>query len=118
MSDGLAAVARELAALGGADRRAILHAFDAADRKRIGAAMRTHAGRAAALKAGPAALLHAEWFEALLVAAQAPGDRRMTAATRTALLQATEQTRASVAAPPGRSLFQAAGGLLHQAVTR
>jgi hypothetical protein len=115
-ADPLSAVARDLAALAGADRRAILAGLDSADRERLRAAMRGHRPAPAPRPAVPGR--HSDWLEALTAAAR-NGEDRMTTAARGALLDALG-VDGDVAASrlPGRTLLQAAGGLLTAGKTR
>lgn len=116
MPDTLGAVARDLAVLSGRDRRAILQALDADDRATVRAVMRGTAP-AAANPAG-VATLHSPWVEQLAADARNGDDGRMTGAARAALLEALDRSRVAPVRPSGRSLLQAAGGLLGQAIAR
>lgn len=110
-------VARDLSALSGRDRRAILAALDSEERDWVRAAMRGRVEPAARIaQAGGA--IHSPWMVGLIAAATATDDQRMTAAARTALLDAAGRTGAGAPRQPGRSLLQAAGGLLGQAIAR
>lgn len=107
-ADPLTAIARDLAALAGSDRRAILAGLDADERDRLQAAMR---GQRPAAPPRPAASgSHSEWFEALIAAAR-NGEGGMAPAARAALLDGQSEEHAAPRAP-GRTLLQAAGGLL------
>ncbi len=107
-ADPLAAVARDLATLAGSDRRAILAGLDQDERHRLQAAMRGQRPVAPPRPAAPDS--HSEWFETLIAAAR-NGEGGMTLAARAALLDG----QGDAAATPrvaGRTLLQAAGGLL------
>lgn len=107
-ADPLSLLARDLAALAGADRRAILAGLDSEERDRVRAAMQGH--RPPPRPAAPGR--HSEWFEALTIAAR-QGEGGMTAAARAALIEARDGSGEAVASRvPGRTLLQAAGGLL------
>lgn len=117
LHDPLGAVAHDLAALAKRDQRMILRAFDAEDRSRLLAAMR----------GGPSPIPGADhatgssyspWFEALIAAAMDADDDRLTSATRATLLQVIGRSRPAATRPTGRSLLQAAGGLLGQTRTQ
>jgi len=112
--DPLIPVARDLAALAAVDRRAILAGLEPEDRDRVRAAMRGH--RPTPRPAAPGR--HSEWFEALTVAAR-QGEGGMTVAARAALIEARDGSgEAAAARVPGRTLLQAAGGLLTAGKTR
>lgn len=104
-------VAREISALPTSDRRAILAALGAADRERLQDAMRSGVDRAPPV--GDDNDRHSAWMNALIAAAHAGDDARMTDAARKALLDAAGRTTAP-ARPAGRSLLSAAGSLLTQ----
>jgi hypothetical protein len=108
MADDLAKAARDLAVLSGADRRAILAALKPEERLRIEAAMRG-APTPAASASEP---LHSPWFEGLQESSE------VTAAARAALASASHPAPAIDARSTGRSLMQAAGGLLSTAGLR
>lgn len=113
-ADPLSLLARDLAALAGADRRAILAGLDPEERERVRAAMQGH--RPPPRPAAPGR--HSEWFEALTIAAR-QGEGGMTAAARAALIAARDGSGEAVAPRgPGRTLLQAAGGLLAAGKTR
>jgi hypothetical protein len=115
-ADTLSAVARDLAALAGADRRAILAGLDSDDRHRLRAAMRGHGPVPPPRPAVPGR--HSDWFEALMAAAR-NGEDRMTVVARAALLDAQGLDGPGIAPRvPGRTLLQAAGGLLAAGKTR
>lgn len=109
-ADPLSAVARDMAALAGADRRAILAGLDAAERERLRDAMRGHRPVPPPRPAAPGR--HSDWFVELMTAAQ-DGEDRMTAAASAALLDAAgvSDTHAQ-SRVAGRTLLQAASGLL------
>ena len=115
-ADPLSILARDLSALAAADRRAILASFDSADRDRVRAAMRGHRLESAPRPTAPGR--HSDWFEALVAAAR-NGEGGMTVAARAALVDARD-VGGDVAAVriPGRTLLQAAGGLLAAGKTR
>jgi hypothetical protein len=113
----LASIARDLAALGARDRRAILKALEPQDRARITAAMRSDAP-AAVPAVTPAASAHSPWFNDLIAAASSESGWPMTPAARGALLDAGNQTVRKAPRATGRSLLQAAGGLLAPAKLR
>jgi hypothetical protein len=115
--DMLDAVARELAVLPSGDRRAILQAFDAGDRDRLRAAMRGSRSAMTGTNATSRSR-HSAWVENLIEGAGSAADDRMTGATRAALLEAVGQPQTGTARPAGRSLLQAAGGLLGQKMSR
>jgi len=112
-ADPLALVARDLSALAGADRRAILAGLDPDDRERVRAALRGH--RPPPRPAAPGR--HSEWLEALVNAAR-QGEGGMTAAARAALIEARDGSGEAAPRVPGRTLLQAAGGLLAAGKTR
>ncbi len=115
-ADPLITVARDLAALAGADRRAILAGLDPVDREQVRAAMRGHRPVPAPRPTVPGR--HSEWFEALTNAAR-QGEGAMTAAARAALIDARDGSGEPVVSRvPGRTLLQAAGGLLTAGKTR
>ena len=115
-ADPLSAAARDLAALAGADRRAILAGLDSADRDRLRAAMRGH--RPVPPPRPAVSGRYSDWFEALAAAAR-NGDDSMTTAARTALTDALgADGDATASRLPGRTLLQAAGGLLAAGKTR
>lgn len=108
--DSLSALARDLSTLAGADRRAILAGLDPADRDQLRAAMRGR--RLVPPPRPPAPGRHSDWFEALTAAARHDeGD--MTTAARAALIHVRNADGdATPPRVPGRTLLQAAGGLL------
>ncbi|HEX4695798.1 hypothetical protein [Sphingomonas sp.] len=115
-ADSIASVARDLASLAASDRRAILAALAREDRDRLRAAMR---GEAAPVAQNTGAAKHSPWFAALVVAARDPqAEGAPSAAARAALLDAVGAEAAVVPHAPGRSLLQAAGGLLAGARAR
>lgn len=115
--DALRTVARELAALAGADRRAILGALDADDRSRILAMLRERDPvDRTAVPAGNG--VHSAWFEGLIASAGGGSGTTMTVAARTALIDAIGSNRSALSRGPGRSLLEAAGGLLGSARVR
>lgn len=108
MADDLAKAARDLAVLSSADRRAILAALKPEERLRIEAVMRG-APTASATASEP---LHSPWFERLHESSE------VTAAARAALASASRPDPALDVRSTGRSLMQAAGGLLSTAGLR
>lgn len=114
--DGLKMVARELAALAGGDRRAILGALDSDDRARLLAILRQPEA-VDKRPASPGDSAHSAWFDRLLASAADGSNGAMTAAARAALIDAAA-TRPRAARAPGRSLLEAAGGLLGGARSR
>lgn len=106
MPDDLTSAAHDLAMLPRADRAAILAALSHAERREVEAAMR---GRPT--PAPGATPRHSDWFEGLAVA------DHVTAAARAALIAASRIDE-PVDQRPGRSLMQAASGLLAQAGVR
>jgi len=108
-----AAVARDFALLSGRDRRAILAALDRDERTRLNAILRGGPGPTRE----PAGTRHSMWFSALAATARDPQSDGSTPAARAALLDAlgNDETSARV---PGRTLLQAAGGLLMGARAR
>lgn len=114
--DALETVARELAALAGGDRRAILSALDPDDRARILAMLRDPRApnrTPAVSKEGT----HSAWFDRLTASAADGSNGAMTAAARAALIEAIAASpRTSRVA--GRSLLEAASGLLGSARVR
>lgn len=106
MPDDFASLARDLAALPRADRQAVLAALDPDERRMVESAM-----RGAAPVRPEAEPAHSAWFQRLLESDQ------VTAAARAALVQATDPIP-EPARMPGRTLLQAAGGLLAQARMR
>lgn len=115
--DMLSVVAQELAVLPSGDRRAILQALNGDDRERLCAAMR--GGKSADATAARAnQSRHSPRIEDLIAAATTGDDARMTGAARAALLDAVGQPRTAGIRPAGRSLMQAAGGLLGQTIAR
>lgn len=114
--EALAAVARELTALAASDRRAVLRALDPDERRLVADAIRRPE---AAMRASAGTVLHSAWMERLLATATAgTDDGRTTTATRASLLQAAGRAPAAHPRQAGRSLLQAAGGLLGQALIR
>ena len=110
LPDRLSAVARDLGALAAADRRAILAALDPDDRERLRRAMQGQLPQAAPRPMAPNG--YSSWFDELVAAAR-NGDDRMTAAARGALLDALGANgEAGQPRVAGRSLLQAASGLL------
>lgn len=108
MADDLAKAARDLAVLSGADRRAILAALKPEERVRIEAAMRG----AATTTPSVSEPLHSLWFEGLKESSE------VTAAAQAALASVSQPDPAIDVRSKGRSLMQAAGGLLSAAGTR
>lgn len=112
-ADPLIRVARELSALAGKDRRAILVAFEPEEREALLAAMRGIP--VAKPNAAGFAPEHSDWFEVLLV-----DGGKVTSAARAALIDATGRERDAVpqGVTSGRTLLQAASGLLAQSRVR
>lgn len=107
-ADPLTVIARDLAALAGSDRRAILAGLGPDERDRLQAAMRGQRPAAPPRPAAPGS--HSEWFGTLIAAAR-NGEGTMTPAARAALLDGLGDTNAAPRVA-GRTLLQAAGGLL------
>jgi len=109
-------LALELAALAGGDRRAILSALEPDERARLLAILRQPAA-VDRTPASPGEGTHSAWFDRLMANAADGSNRAMTTAARTALIDAAT-TRPRAARVPGRSLLEAAGGLLGGARSR
>lgn len=108
--DPVTLVARELAALGYRDRRAILGALDPEDRARIDATLRGRTDGAARTPVATTST-HSAWFDDLLGMARNGDVATMTHTARAALLDAAGVSPTPPRGP-GRSLLEAAGGLL------
>jgi len=115
--DALRTVARELAALADGDRRAILSALDPGDRARILATLRD-SGPADKTPIPSGEDTHSAWFDRLTASAGDSSNDAMTAAARAALIDAAGIHPPRPPRVPGRSLLEAAGGLLSNARTR
>ena len=108
MPDDLASLARDLSALPRADRNAVLAALDPSERRLVEAAM-----RGAPLVRASDVPLHSTWFEGLFVSEDVTAAARAALAAAQPSMPAAEPVRV-----PGRTLMQAAGGLLAQASLR
>lgn len=107
----VAQLAREVAALSGSDRRAVLRTLTAAERRMLKLA------EAPEHPVTPAEDAHSAWFDALLAAARA-GEGPATPQASRALLSAMPSPDADSRPARSRSLLDVASGVLSRPKSR